>query len=281
MDLVYRVLTQTPPGRFIESLDNEFYVVDYDRAVEKTCQALREKKSQPPPDFKNWEKEQKKAKRRAVVKLKHDHDVERVQKRRKLVQLDQQKTSSPTANTTVTINTTACGSQEQIEDPGKVSATIAPTDEPKSPQAQRPKVQQLLKRRPLPMMLSSNVARSNKSSDSEGIYFDYTVPKGQTQTPRSGDTRELATTAALTQMPEVVAATVSQELPLSLSMSSPSASFFLQLRLEELRNRPPPPPPSAATRRAVEESSPSSDDVTAKESDVAFILSNMGSIQHC
>ena len=131
------------------------------------------------------------------------------------------------------------------------------------------------------MMLSSNVVGPKKNTDAEGIYYDYTVPNGQqTQRCSHGDTRKraAATSATTTELPEIVAATVPQQLPLALSISSPSASFFLQLRLEELRNNSLP---ECGTAGDGESLKPSSSDVTARETDVACILAKMSSIQHC
>jgi len=82
--LVEHVMSQDPPGRFVECLMDEYYVVDYERAVEKTCQALREKKMQPPALFLEWEKQQQKEKSkrntkdRELRRLKKEHEFSKI-----------------------------------------------------------------------------------------------------------------------------------------------------------------------------------------------------------
>jgi hypothetical protein len=45
------ISTLSPPGRFLEMIeDDHFYIVDRERAIEKVCQALREKKSRLVPN---------------------------------------------------------------------------------------------------------------------------------------------------------------------------------------------------------------------------------------
>jgi hypothetical protein len=51
-EVIEAVRELNPPGRFIERLDEEAYViVSEQRALEKTCQALRERKMRKPHDF--------------------------------------------------------------------------------------------------------------------------------------------------------------------------------------------------------------------------------------
>ena len=66
VEVIEDIASLDPPGRFVCRLDNDTFVeVPYERALEKTCQALREKKLQPPPASDD-EEDEKPSSRRSV-----------------------------------------------------------------------------------------------------------------------------------------------------------------------------------------------------------------------
>jgi len=69
VQLVARVMTQDPPGRFVEVIDNRYYSIPYERAVEKASQALRERKLQPPPGYVSIQEKEKQEKKKAKRRL--------------------------------------------------------------------------------------------------------------------------------------------------------------------------------------------------------------------
>ena len=233
-------------------LYNEYYVVDYERAVEKTCQALREKKSLPPPNYTEWEKDEN-AKRRSAVQLKRD--VERAKKRRELVNMDK---------TTTTNLTAAAGKQKKV--PATTTTIAAATGEKKAPSMS---MGPPLKR---PVSMSSK-----KIPESGGNYFDYTAPLPEKMRTNAAANRTKPATQPLSITNQnavspaipVVVVTVPPQMQLALGGGSPTASYFLQLRLEELRDQ------TRCTAAPVNVAEYFSS-ATSRETDVAFILAGMG-----
>jgi len=74
--LVEFVMSQDPPGRFVECLGSkgDYFVVDYERAMEKTCQALREKVSYAPPPILETKKDKEKSLRAGLRHLKKNEE---------------------------------------------------------------------------------------------------------------------------------------------------------------------------------------------------------------
>jgi hypothetical protein len=69
--LVGEVMRQKPSGRFVDMIDDEYFIVPFERAVEKAAQALRQLYLQPQQRMERRQKETKKRKSVPASEAKH------------------------------------------------------------------------------------------------------------------------------------------------------------------------------------------------------------------
>ena len=248
VQLVAKVMTQDPPGRFVEVIDNRYYAIPYERAVEKASQALRERKLQPPPGYVSIQEKEKQEKKKAKRRLSAQIRRQKV-KEQKEAENETKPNAKPKKRKAETTEKT------HKEKPAKKKKKPAPSKSAKKQQATAPP-------QPMPFMpslplISSNVLAGIPSWVQDGTRA--TAAACPHEAFHSGPPSHLAaasvpppppTSQAQFQPPQPLP---EWQLPLSTTSSAtldPNSAVMIQFRLAQLQRLQSQTTPSSAPSAA-------------------------------
>lgn len=224
-------MTQDPPGRFVECLGakGDYFVVDYERALEKTCQALREKATYALLPLVEVTKEKGESRRKGLRRLKKEQKAK-----------------------------AAAAAAAQNARPKRGRPPSAEKDSSGKPKKQK---ESPLQASVSPSLSSARRIRSFTSAAPAAAHLPVETP--------------LVKVASLQQKPTLPPAPAPKPTP-STTLSQ-QQSYFMKLRLSELRSRKTLLQATSQQQWAIPERASTTGMEPASSTEVFFILAGLGS----